>query len=366
MKRALLSAQPVIPFDLSGGVPTAFRVLRAGVNKTEKGEFLFDDQAAADVMAAYAAKGLDKVQIDYEHQSVQPPPAGGDARKPAAGWFKPEIRNGELWAVDLAWTETAARMLAPDKGAPEYRYYSPILFFDKESRRVTRIKNLALTNDPAMDEIDSLAAASALPNAKETPMPCENCTTLAAQMKDLQDKCTALTAKLSAAEGAQKDGSEAMTSLTGVRSKLSALTGKATEAEALGYITGLKTGFDELSAFKVKAETEKATKLTADFTGMLEGFVKAGKMTPGGTEKANQRGYWEDKAKADGLERAIVELTACAPLLGQIVQPGGTGSPTPLTPGVATSVEALSMSRTMGVDEMKFQEWKAKNPAGLA
>jgi phage I-like protein len=360
VKSTFLSARPVISLPTPGQVPTEFRVLRAGKNLTEKGEFIFDDEAAEAVMAAYAAKGVDKVQIDYEHQSTQAPPAGGDASKPAAGWFKPEVRNGELWAVELAWTTKAASMLAPAQGAPEYRYFSPILFFDEKTRRVTRLKNIALTNDPAMDEIEALAAASAIHHDKETPMPCENCSTLAAQIKEL-------TAELSAAKAAAKDKSEATTALTGIRSQLCAITGKATEAEALGVVAGLKTAHEELSAFKAKVDQEKSAKLTADFTGMLDGFVKLGKMMPGGTEKANQRGYWEAKAKTNGVEDAIAGLTACAPLLGQIVKPGGEGSPTPLAHGVASSTEGIAMSARMGIDEAKFQEAQAKRrAAGLS
>jgi phage I-like protein len=153
-----------------GGAPTEFRILRAGANKTEKGEFLFDEQAAEAVMAAYAAKGLGKVQIDYEHQSMVAPPGGGDAAKPAAGWFRPEVRAGELWATDVAWTARAAGDAGPRQaGAPEYRFFSPVLRFDEDTRRVRSLKNLALTNDPAMDELHPLVAATA---RKEDDMEC--------------------------------------------------------------------------------------------------------------------------------------------------------------------------------------------------
>lgn len=158
-----LSAQPTLalPDATAKGPPTAFRILRAGVNTTDKGTFLFDAEAAEAVMAAYTAKGLDKIQCDFEHQSMQPPPAGGPAHKPAAGWFRPEIRGGELWAVDVVWTADAAAMLAPASGAPAYRYFSPILRFDEATRRITALRNLALTNDPAMDGLEPLMAARA-------------------------------------------------------------------------------------------------------------------------------------------------------------------------------------------------------------
>jgi phage I-like protein len=145
-----LKAEPTLPLPGTGGAaPKEFRILRAGWNKTEKGDFLFDEVAAASVMAAYVSKGLDRLLVDFEHQSQMPPPGGGPAHKPAAGWFTPQLRGGELWATDVSWTTQALSMLAPEGGAPEYRYFSPILFFDEETRRVTRLKSLALTNDPA-------------------------------------------------------------------------------------------------------------------------------------------------------------------------------------------------------------------------
>ena len=336
--------------------PREFRILRAGRNPTDKGDFLFDDEAAASVMAAFVAKGLDKIQIDYEHQSMVEPPAGGYAHKPAAGWFKPEVRAGELWATAITWTKAALAMLVPGEGAPEYRYFSPILLFDKDTRRVTGLRNMALTNDPAMDEISPLAAATAL-NGKELEMSCEACTAKDAKIKDMEEKCTALTAKLSAFEKDDPDKKAAMSALTGVRSQLSALTGKTTEAEAFGVVAGLKAAHEELVAFKAKVEQERSVQLTGQFTTMLDGFVKAGKMTPAGDKLANQRGYWEGKAKAEGLERAIVELTACAPLLGQVV------SLTPLTQpaqGALGGQATEEMNRKMGVDGKAFAEWQAK------
>lgn len=352
----------VLPGD-GKEAPTAFRILRSGVNTSEKGEFVFDEAAAERVMAAYAAKGLDKIQIDYEHQSMVAPPGGGPAHKPAAGWFKPEVRGGELWATAVAWTAAALAMVAPQMGAPEYRYFSPILFFDQDTRQVTGLKNLALTNDPALDSLTPLAAASN--SAKEPPMAekCSSCETLSAQVKDLQEKCTTLTSRLSAFEKEDPDKKAAMTSLTSVRSQLVALTGKQTEPEALGVIAGLKASHDELVAFKARVEKERTEALTVGFTAKLDGFVKAGHMTPGGEENAKNRGWWEKKAKAVGFEQAMVELTACAPLLGAtaIVSPNGEAGPTQKATGVVVLTSAdREVAKEMGTDVDAFAKWKAE------
>lgn len=263
--------------SLPDGAPAEFRVLRAGVNKTTKGDFLFDEEAARLVMESYASRGLDKIQVDYEHQSLKAPPAGGDARKPAAGWFKPEVRGGELWAVACNWTASALAALAPEKGAPEYRYFSPVLFFDEETRRVTGLKNLALTNDPAMDDISPLMAAT---DTKETAMACETCTALSAKNKDLEEKCSALTAKLSAFETVDKDKKEAMSALTDHRSRLCALTGQATDAAALGVIEAWKTKAAEADALRAQAEVALSAQLETEMKTILDDASKAGKLEP--------------------------------------------------------------------------------------
>lgn len=368
MKRSRLAVLAALPFPTGGGAPTEFRILRAGTNTTEKGDFLFDDEAAANVMRAYTAKGLDKIQIDYEHQSMQAPPGGGPAHKPAAGWFKPEIRKGELWATDVSWTTHALSMLAPPQGAPEYRYLSPVLHFNEETRRVTRLRNIALTNDPALDELSPLVAATAL----EDDMPCAECSAKDAKIKDIEEKCSSLSARLSAFEEKGKEKDAAMTSLTAIRSELCALTGQTTEAAAVGALKGLKAAHDELTALKAKVAGEKTAALTTEFKGLLDGFVAGGKMTPGGDADARNRGHWEKLAKDKGLDEAVVQLKAAAPLFGTIVSPGGKGSPTEKETGVAMlTAEDYAVAKMFGHDPaevlvFKTEQLKAKAQAAIA
>lgn len=329
------------------------------MNKTEKGDFLFDEKAAADVMASFVAKGQDRLLIDFEHQSMQPPPGGGPAHKPAAGWFAPQIRAGELWACDVTWTSHALSMLAPAQGAPEYRYLSPVLYFNEDSRRVTRLKNIALTNDPALDELSPLVAATALED--DMPTECASCASLTSKLKDVESQCSALTAKLSAFEEKGKEKDAAMTSLTAIRSELCALTGQTTEAAAVGALKGLKAAHDELTALKAKVAGEKTAALTTEFKGLLDGFVAGGKMTPGGDADARNRGHWEKLAKDKGLDEAVVQLKAAAPLFGIIVSPGGKGSPTEKETGaVMLTAEDHRIAKLFGHDPKEVEVFKTE------
>lgn len=137
----------------SGELPSEFRIFRAGENTSTKGDRVFDEKAAAMVMAAYEKHGAD-LPLDLEHLSINP-----EARhfnSDAMAWFKLELRDGELWAVDVKWTDEGARRLK----AKSQRYISPAFFSEKKSRRITELLNVALTSLPATDGLDALIAAS--------------------------------------------------------------------------------------------------------------------------------------------------------------------------------------------------------------
>jgi Mu-like prophage I protein len=133
------------------GPPSEFRLFRQGVNTSTNGDFLFDEAAAALVMAQLAKHDVD-LMIDLEHLSLdeESPAFDPDAR----GYCRLEVREGELWAVNVAWTPDGARRLTEKT----QRFVSPFFAYDEESR-VTRIVNIALTAMPATDSAQALVAA---------------------------------------------------------------------------------------------------------------------------------------------------------------------------------------------------------------
>ena len=353
-----------------GGAPTEFRILRAGANKTEKGEFLFDAEAAEAVMAAYQAKGLGKVQIDYEHQSMVAPPGGGDAAKPAAGWFRPEVRNGELWATDVAWSSRAKGMLAPADGAPEYRFFSPVLRFDEDTRRVRSLKNLALTNDPAMDELHPLVAATATdPVRKDDDMPCAECTALTAKLKAAEEECSSLKVKLSGFEKKVDDKDAAMTALTGDRDKVIALTGQASVPAALGTIESWKKDASEVAQLRADRAREQDAALTTQMKEVLDAAEKGGKLPPAmrALEERGALAFGAGKVSKEGVEY----LTAKWGAAPKIVNPGGAGGPTEKqTQTAVLTAEDVRIAKLFGndvkdVEKYKTEQLEAKARAAL-
>jgi len=132
--------------------PTEFRIFTAGWNASENGDFLFDAEAARLLMASYQAHGIDRT-IDLEHLSLDDsaPNYDPDAR----GSCHLQLRGGELWAIDVRWTDDGAARLASRR----QRYISPTFLFDK-NRRPVKLHNIALTAHPALHGTPALVAAS--------------------------------------------------------------------------------------------------------------------------------------------------------------------------------------------------------------
>lgn len=138
-----------------GSLPTEFLLFRAGVNDTTKGPCVFDAQSAAAVMAEAEAWGNDYM-LDLEHDSLSE--AARAHRSDAAnamGWFRIEVREGALWAVNVRYTpEGVARLTNKTQ-----RYISPAFVRDDEGR-VSQIVNAALCSMPAIHDATALVAAS--------------------------------------------------------------------------------------------------------------------------------------------------------------------------------------------------------------
>lgn len=143
-----------------GDPPTEYLMFAAGVNDTVKGPLLFDDEAAAAVLAFYEARGRKRLAGDWEHDSMVPPEQRPSPFLgcPASHWFDLEVRPGpELWATAIKWTETAFGQIK--RG--EYAHTSPVVKFQKKTMRVVAVLSSALTNDPATIGQPQLVAASA-------------------------------------------------------------------------------------------------------------------------------------------------------------------------------------------------------------
>jgi phage I-like protein len=109
--------------------------------------FRVNREAMESVLTAWEKRGNDLV-IDYEHQTLD----RGIA--PAAGWIKTlEARDEGLWAR-VEWTERAQAYISNR----EYRYLSPVITLNKQTRQPMELLNAALTNCPAINNQTPLVA----------------------------------------------------------------------------------------------------------------------------------------------------------------------------------------------------------------
>lgn len=317
----LLSAALLLslPSPEGGRVPpTEFRLLAAGKNPTLKGEVVFDEESARQVLGAWREHGTE-LAFDYEHQALQQPPI----EAPAAGWFGLELRNGELWAVNVKWTPRAAERLQ----AAEYRYFSPALELDPKTRRIRRFVNAALTNLPATRALSPLVAATQTAGLPAPEKPMKTLLTL-----------------LALAETATE--AEAVTALTALQARereLLTLTGAATAAEAAGKVAGWKAAAGQLEATRAEVLALKAKADEAEGKALLDGAVRDGKVPPALKE------FW-GKQPLETL-RAFV---AAAPVLTPSISKPPAASPDALT----LTASEQKAAKEMGVDPAKMLERK--------
>lgn len=138
----------------AAGLPCAFRIWRPGETRTHEGRLTrFTENSAALLLAEQANRGR-PYSIDVDHLSLKDT-APPEARK-AVGWHRLEVRAGELWAVDVQWTDVVADGLRKDP--PEWRFFSPAYDLTKDTREVVSYLNTALTNNPATWHVTALAA----------------------------------------------------------------------------------------------------------------------------------------------------------------------------------------------------------------
>ncbi|ELA4354575.1 phage protease [Salmonella enterica] len=144
---------------------TRVRIFPAGAFRSNDGRpkecpaWVMNAACAQRLIAAAASKKTD-YSFDYEHQTLRAVTNGKPA--PASAWFKSLewVEGDGLYAVDVDWTAAASQMIA----AREYRYLSPMFDYHPVTGEVGQLINVALTNLPALEELDEgvIAAASRL------------------------------------------------------------------------------------------------------------------------------------------------------------------------------------------------------------
>lgn len=285
-----------------------------------------DRESLTALVAEFEARGVDLV-VDYEHQSLQ----GG--RAPAAGWIKElEARDDGLWAR-VEWTAQAQEYLRQK----EYRYFSPVLRLDPETRRPLALMQVALTNVPAMKGVAPLVAkyggeASALngevsatggedgrnlpvEERKGRPGPAPEASEKAL-WREARELFQELAAALGLAEGA---------GVAQVKDSLLALKAGAAQAEALKA---------ELETLKARLAEEQTNRTVGE-------ALKAGKISPA------QKGWALDYCRRDpeGFRAFVAGAPQVVPVgVSLDLAPGAQTAKGQLTPEEMAVCRAANLS----------------------
>lgn len=337
-----------IPFATEREVPTEFRIFRKGANPSEKGPFEFTEDSALSVMAEYAAHNKPML-LDYNHGTTLQ--AATPEQAIAAGQFTPEVRDGELWATDIKWTDRAKALLS----AGEYRLFSPFFTHDKKGQ-VLRLVNVALTNLPALDGIEPLVAASANTSDQEPEMEtCTACTALNAQLSAMKTECDALKAKCFAFEKKGDEPDEDDVKAKALRVDVAKLTGQSEAPGVVGVISAWKASHEKCTALSAELDAIKGKSIADEFTAKLDGAVVGKLITP-----AQKKDFWEVQCKrdgkvtADGLAMLSAFIATAKPVVGGEIPSGADGGA-----AVIVSAAQAEMAANMSIDVKKFAAFKA-------
>lgn len=335
----------VLTFEVKGD--GSFRVLPAGTfmsrdgrpavvegRKTGIAHWHLDATTAAALINQVNQTAIELV-IDYEHQTLLTAKNGQPA--PAAGWWKSlEWREGDgLYVIDPRWTARAKNFL----DAEEYKYISPVFDYDKTGKP-TRLRHIALTNDPGLDFQPGLQAAlsakfSAATTNQENEMP-ELLKKLLAALKLNEDATEeqALAALTQIQTDAAKTG-ELETQVAALKSA----TPDPAQYAPVGTVAELQAQVAALTNDKVEREVGE----------VVNGAMLEGKLLPA------QEGWARNLGKSNlaALKEYIKDAA--------VVVPGGTqtGGKTPAgETNVATDSDTAVCSM-LGIDVEEFNKTKA-------
>lgn len=287
-----------------------------------------NDAAAASVVAS-AARRKTPFVIDYEHQTLAAAQNGQPA--PAAGWFaKLEWRQGKgLYAADVAWTDAARGMI----DAGEYRFISPVFSYASDGT-VLELLMAGLTNDPAIDGMDAVAAK--FQNAREGEEDSMNELLKLLGLAEDAGEEQAIVALKAVLANAQK--------VTGLETEIAALKSKATGGDPdpakFVPVAVVKELQDQLASLTTKITTKEVDDL-------VNGALAEGKLLPAQKQWALELG----KSNVAALKTYIDGAQPIAALRN--LQTGGK------EPGGSSAVvddTALAVCRQMGVSPEDFKK----------
>jgi phage I-like protein len=288
------------------GIPVAWRLLKPGQSIAWKADkelkLEFSDEKFDTIVSNFKSKNV-RIPIDSNHavpalcrflgtaedENLIMARLGSNAL--ALGYGDVEKRPDGLWFANVEWSPLGQSILK----AKAMKYFSPVIQGLK-NQQLLRITSVALTNTPALNDIDSLAASSLdvlnfaqiinHKNSMEENMKDEKTTTAGtdADGKTKTDSA-ALADPAAAAAKNGADGTAAGTeSEKAVLTRVREILGLPAEASAQQLYTVLE-GLLEKIASQGGASAEMSDEEKAKRTALIEQGLKSGQFTNAMLEK---------------------------------------------------------------------------------
>jgi phage I-like protein len=239
--------------------------------------------------------------IDYEHQTEE----GTEA--PAAGWIKKLINRGAegLWAV-VEWTDRAREYLA----RREYRYFSPVFWLSKGTRKLFEVDRAALTNAPRLNRIRPIVAKHTDITHKEAAMELLKKLIAAMHLSEDATEDDVIAAVTAKADGADKVAAKEVLEALGMNEDADAVSivAKIEEIKVAG--AGKTETEQELATLRKDHDALKAKWDTRERDDRVAAALGAGKITPAQKEWAE--GY--ALADPEGFDAFVAKAPQIVPL----------------------------------------------------
>ena len=147
-----------LPAPASGNAPDWIQVFPSGAFSGRDGRGPYTCDPAAVVARTREHNGPIDIPVDYDHQLEHATQNGQPAI--AAGWITElAARQDGVWGrVD--WTDKGKAHVA----AREYRYVSPVYYYERGTGEILAIESVALTNVPNLTGLKALASRESGPN----------------------------------------------------------------------------------------------------------------------------------------------------------------------------------------------------------
>ncbi len=357
-----------ISLSSEGKAPTEIRLLKYGENESDYGPFMFDELAAALVMASFGTKGIPRLYADWNHEMMPKYPGERITREQgkAACSFVPEIRDGDLWASQIEWSEDGRA----DVESGHYNLFSPAFQYelgDDGVARPRKLINFALVNMAGLNGIAPLIAAMAKHEGDEMDFETLYKDTKA-QLDVANTKIKTLEAQggeviaMSAAVGlpggaAPQERMVAVQGLVTLRSSVLKLTGQDTPEGAIAALQAMKTNADKVVSLEAKIEADTAAKLRADLDEVWEGASKAGKLPP--ADRAEVEASLLDLSNGKVTEKTVAAAkTYVAKLSAVVATADNGGAARQPASGVVLSPERIAIAKQMGRNLKEVEDYE--------